>query len=498
MQTPIIRGNLFSKPSSSFAGNILKLATGSAFAQGLGILTAPILTRLFAPEAFGIAGLFTSISSIIAVVACLRYELSIMLPKTDEEAANLLGLSLCLVIIITVITALIILFTGDILAGLLNSPELKTYLWLIPISIFASGIFLALNYWSSRAKQFGRLSIARVVSSTTTVATRLAAGFTGYVSGGVLIGTSILGIIISTSVLGSLIWLDNNHLFKVSIRCKKIITGFKRYKKFPIFSSWSGLLNTASAHLPICILAFYFPPTVVGFYALGRLVLGRPMALIGSAVGEVFFQEAADTKNRSSGLANVVEKVLKSLLSIGIFHMLLLILIAKDVFIIVFGAQWAEAGIYAQILISMIFFQFISSPLSSIFDVLERQGSYLIFDITLLSTRLISLISGGITGNILITLALFSLASILCYGFLTYWILVNTGVSLIRILLHLAKFTLYCIPMMVIIALAKWGLALNPIPILLLGAFTTILYYSILLKQDEGLKRTVKQLFSVL
>jgi O-antigen/teichoic acid export membrane protein len=166
-----------SKPSSSFAGNVLKLVTGSVFAQGLGVLVAPIVTRLFAPEAFGVAAFFVSITGIIGVVVCLRYELSIMLPKTEEEAANLLGVSLCFVLIITGISALIIFLVDDVFVRLLNSPKLKKYLWLVPTAIFFNGIFLALNYWNSRTKHFGRLSIARVVASVTTQATKLSAGF---------------------------------------------------------------------------------------------------------------------------------------------------------------------------------------------------------------------------------------------------------------------------------------------------------------------------------
>ena len=78
----------------SFASDVLKLAGGTAFAQALAILASPLITRLYGPEAFGLAALFTSIVGIVGVVACLRYELAIMLPKRDEEAANLLGLSL--------------------------------------------------------------------------------------------------------------------------------------------------------------------------------------------------------------------------------------------------------------------------------------------------------------------------------------------------------------------------------------------------------------------
>ena len=77
-----------SKSPSPFVSNVLKLTSGSIVAQGLGILVAPILTRLFVPEAFGVAALFASITSIIGVVACLRYELSIMLPKTNKEGGR--------------------------------------------------------------------------------------------------------------------------------------------------------------------------------------------------------------------------------------------------------------------------------------------------------------------------------------------------------------------------------------------------------------------------
>ena len=78
----------FLKPSSSFATNVLKLVTGSVFSQGLGVLVAPIVARLFAPEAFGVAALFASIAGIVGVVACLRYELAIMLAPTLTKNAE--------------------------------------------------------------------------------------------------------------------------------------------------------------------------------------------------------------------------------------------------------------------------------------------------------------------------------------------------------------------------------------------------------------------------
>ena len=53
---------------------------------------APVITRLYGPEAFGLLALFTSITASPGSIACMRYEMAIMLPKTDKEATNLLGL----------------------------------------------------------------------------------------------------------------------------------------------------------------------------------------------------------------------------------------------------------------------------------------------------------------------------------------------------------------------------------------------------------------------
>jgi len=480
---------------SSFAGNVLKLVTGSVFAQGLGVLAAPIIARLFAPEAFGVAALFVSITGIIGVVACLRYELAIMLPKTDEEAANLLGLSLFFVFIITGISALIIFFAGDVIVGLLNSPELKKYLWLIPISVFVGGVFLALNYWNSRTKHFGRLSIARVVSSVVAQTTKLGAGFAGFVSGGVLICTGIFGNVISTLVLGGQIWRDDRRLFKANIRWKKMIAGLKRHKRFPIYNTWSALLNTASQQLPTIMLAFYFSPKIVGFYALGKIVLSMPINMVGGAVAQVFFQKASEAHYRTGNLSKVVEEVFKRLVSLGIFPILLLTLIGEDLFIVAFGARWAEAGVYMQILGLWIFFQFISSPISTLFAVLEKQHYGLFFNSILLVTRAASLIVGGMTGDVKFTLFLLASTGVACYGFLCFWLVSKAGLPVKDTLYCIAKYSLYSSPLLIVIALAKWLLGVQEIGMLVLGLCCLFVYYFPVMIQDNELRKPMYRIF---
>lgn len=411
----------------SFSGDVLKLVTGTTFAQLLTILASPILTRLYAPEAFGTVAIFTSLTSIVGVIVCLRYELAILLPEKDEEAVNLLGVSLSFSVLVSLLTVLAVWWGQGLLLSWLNAPTLGPYLWLAPPMVFASGVFLALNYWNSRTRHFGRLSVVRVISSLSTTAMTLGAGFGGYATAGAMIGANVAGQTIATGVLGTQIWRDNQRLFLRSINWQGMLDGLKFYRRFPLYSTWAALINTISWQLPALLLTAFFSPTVVGYYALGFRVLQLPMNLIGSAIGQVFFQRAAQAKTDGT-LTGLVEAVFRTLVRISVVPILLLTFLGRDLFIVVFGPEWAEAGIYAQILSIWVIFWFVASPLSTVLIVLQRQDIEFRLSSMSFLLRLGALTIGGLLLNAQLAIGLFSLAGIVVYGYLCF--LVNGMVGI--------------------------------------------------------------------
>jgi O-antigen/teichoic acid export membrane protein len=469
--------------SSSFATDVLTLVGGTVLAQAIAILASPLLTRLYSPADFGLYALFLSVTGILSVVACLRYDLAIMLPERDEEAANVVTLSIALAACTSLLTIPILWLAWAPMLSLLNAPKLEPNLWMVPVAVFLGGAFNALNYWNSRTRQFKRLSISRAISSVTTTGAQIGAGLAGHATGGSMIGGSIAGLLLSALFLGAKIWDNLKHIRK-SICRAEVIKGLKRYRKFPLIDTWSGLLNSISYQLPVFFLSAFFSAEVVGYYTLTNRVLQMPMSLIGSAVAQVFFQRAVVANARRT-MSAVVENTFTHLMMIGLYPILIILLIGEDVFRFFFSSAWAEAGVYAQILALWILFVFVTSPLSTMFAVFERQETFLLINILLFIARAATLTLGGLMGNARFALVLYALVSLIFWVYMCIWILNRSKVSLEVIIWRSLIYLLYSLPAAICIVISKYFLHLTPSYLILISLIGVIIYYICSIKQDD-------------
>jgi len=412
--------------------------TGTAFAQVLIILVSPILTRLYSPKDFGVFALYTSILGILAVVACWRYELAIVLPEKDEDAANLLVLSIIINIGMSLLVLMLVALFRQPVANLVGAPELAPWLWFMPLSLLAAGLFQAFNYWSTRRKQFKRLAARQITQSTVMAGTQMGFGLVPHLGPGGLIAGNIIGQSVATGRLAGQILKEEGKSIKEYTQ--KILIGFqfKRYKDFPLYSTWAGLLNTASVMLPALLLGYFFNPTVVGFYALGHKVLSTPMGVIGSSVGQVFFPQASEARRKGT-LDKLAFGIFKRLLIIGFTPILLISICAPDLFAIVFGSEWWQAGEYIRWLAVWLLFVFISSPLSTLYAVLERQRTGLIVNVIMFISRLLALVIGGWTQNAHFTIAIFGITGAVLWIFNCFYIMHLAGIQVTRVFAELIR-----------------------------------------------------------
>lgn len=473
---------------SEFLFNVLKLVTGSVIAQILAIVLVPLITRLYIPEDYGLFSLVLAITGIIAIFSSLSYQLSIMLPRDDIDAAHIVVLCSALILVSSLVTGLLIFFFANPIANALKTPALTQYLYFVPFLVFFLAIFSILTYWNSRRKRFGVYAIAQVTNSLSSKGIQIGTGLISASPLGLIFG-NIIGYIFAIIIMLKGFRGDFN-LFKKTTK-KTLIDVAIRYKKFPLFTSWSSTANTISLQIAPLLLVYFYSPIVVGYYAIAQHVVQIPMGLIGSAVGQVFFQKASEEKNRTGNISKVVHEVHRRLISIGIFPMILILIIGENIFAFVLGFQWYPAGLYAKILVPWLLLVFIASPLSTVFSVLERQQIELSFNISILISRIGVLCIGGLFLDPLGTLILFSFTGILFWGWLNFYLLnisnISTKEGINDYLYYLLIGLIISIPLIIIKLFYPESLYL----LLALGIFLTLIYYGFIIQKDTFLKKNL-------
>src|SRR5699024_4937358 len=106
----------------------------------------------YSPDDFGALALFVAISTILASIANGRYELAILLPKTDKEALSIMTLSLVISTLLSIFLFISIIIFHNPIVSIVNNRELSKWLYFIPIVVFLAGLYNSLNYYNTRKK----------------------------------------------------------------------------------------------------------------------------------------------------------------------------------------------------------------------------------------------------------------------------------------------------------------------------------------------------------
>jgi O-antigen/teichoic acid export membrane protein len=395
---------------------VLKLVSGSVASQILAILLVPLITRIYSPDDMGVFQLFVAISGILVIFSSFSYQFAIMLPKSEEDSANIFILSSILVTFISLLIAVaVIIFPEEIeyvIEYIFHASGSSKYLIYLPVIVFFNGLFFVQNYWLSRKLRFGVIAGSRIINTLSTKMFQLIPFWTASPLG--LIAGYALGYGLADLAMLKGIRKDFKIFRKVSI--KKMKEMAIEYRNFPLFSSWSTLANTISPQVPTFLLAYFYSTNVVGYFSLASQVVNMPMGLIGNAIQQVFFQKISEVKNgNSSGdMKTIVSEVYKKLILIGIFPMILLLILGEEIFTFAFGKNWHVAGTYVKILVPFIFLVFLALPISTLYSVYEKQKVWFAYSTALLISRFVALAIGGIYAKSAeFSLCLFSLTGVI-------------------------------------------------------------------------------------
>jgi O-antigen/teichoic acid export membrane protein len=378
---------------TEFGKNVLKVLSGTTFSQALPLLVAPLLARLFTPEQFGVYYLFSSLVGILTVASTGRYELAVLVPKSNRVALHLMLVGGIVCTIISLLIVLILLFFNHSIAHLLGEPAVATWLWFIPLAVFVQGWYNTLNLWHNRQKRFTELTVSKVVLTTGSSGARVGLGLFWKSIGGLVIGTLIGWISGFVYHVYHFLKKDREWLKEWRPKLARLAAG--RYRHFPQRMVLGSIFHKSSFELPAILLNSFFVASVAGFYGQMQAVIRRPLQMIGRAYEEVFKQKASEELLEFGHCRAIFYRTLTRLTAIGVIPFGLLFFLAPWAFKLVFGPDWISAGQYARYFAIPYFIQFIATPLSSIFYLTEHTGLYSIQEFIQLCLIVGSLIVGA-------------------------------------------------------------------------------------------------------
>jgi len=410
---------------SRFARNVAVVASGTAGAQAITMVFAPLITRIYGPEAFGLLGTFQSIVTVAIPVAALAYPIAIVLPREDCDALGLVRLSAILSFAVAMLVAGLLALGGDWLTVTLGAESVSGYLFLIPVAMLFAAWMQIAQQWLIRKKQFGVVARSAVAHSLIVNSAKSGVGWLHPV-GAVLIVLATLG----HAAHAALLFIGARRRYQAEETeieagsCTPLSELAHRHHDFPLYRAPQNFINAASQSLPILMLAAFFGPVAAGFYTLATMVMGIPTTLIGKAVNDVFYPRITEAANNGENLPRHIMQATGALLAIGIVPFGLIVLFGPWLFGLVFGVDWAIAGEYARWLALFFLFNFINKPSVAAVPVLGIQRGLLVYELLSTATKALGLVVGFYWfGSDLWSVALFSVIGVLAYSAMMMWIL---------------------------------------------------------------------------
>jgi O-antigen/teichoic acid export membrane protein len=347
----------------------------------------PVLSRIYEPAEFGVLAVVAGIIATVAVSACLRFDVAVALPESDTDAFELLALSLLAAALVTLCVASSVPLVSAWIADLTDKPTFMSVAWLIPIGVFSTATCSALQSWNIRQRSFGLVARVRIGQSVASAATQIGLGLGGLGSAGLILG-NVLNSAVAVVYFG----------LRLARRIPELVrrTSWsdmwrlaKRYRRFPVYSTWEALANSAAIQVPVILIAVVATTAEAGYLMLAMYVMQAPMSLIGSAIGQVYLSQAPQS-HRDGQLASFTVDVLLKLSAVGVGPLIAIGILGPFGFEIIFGADWKRAGLLVAWMTPWFILQFLSTPVSMALHIVGRQRSAMVMQLFALVARVLS------------------------------------------------------------------------------------------------------------
>ena len=393
----------------TFARSVAILSSAALIQNALVLATTPILSRLFSPEEFGVAGLVYAIAAVPTTASTGHYFLAIMQTRKRVESVNIIVLSYLVVLAMSLLAGIVvtlIYYSPNIFGGF--GSQLGGNIFFIPAFMLLEASKTVGRIWEVRHADYLSLFRNRMIETIGMIISQVAAGLAGTGAIG-LIGGRLFGIAASAFDLFYTFARDIGRSGRDLVRIGKLKQVAYRYWQFPVYQTPAELLGSLCRQIPPILLATYFSVEAVGFYWLANRILERPTQLFGADMNRVFVQRVAEERDRARDPARLYLKTTLVMAALSLPPFLLIMAFGPELFSLVFGGGWRQAGEYGRWMSLFSFGNLCALPARSMATVYGLQRVYVIVEsVRALLGAVFIAAAAGLTNDDVTAMAAFS------------------------------------------------------------------------------------------
>ncbi len=343
--------------------NIFTLAQGSALGILATVAAAPLVSRLYTPSQMGETAIFVAMVSICTVFLSGRLEMALPQIVDESDAVDFGWLCLSIGAFATLAFTGIALAIQPLYQRWVSHAGLGTLGVEFLTALLSAGIAQIGNFLGVRFGLFGPLRVSRVVQAASLGGLQAAFGYAGWGVPGLIWGITLSNLI---SVLPLLAPLARRGFFSFrwthSENLARAWAHARTHRRFTFYVTWASLADNLGLHVPAFALAAVSGTAATGAYSLCMRVLGLPVMVAGQAVSSAFYHALVGKSDADRRV--LCSQTADSLFRLGVWGFGLVIVAGPEIFTLVFGAPWRQAGVYSQWLAPSILLLFVGSPLS--------------------------------------------------------------------------------------------------------------------------------------
>jgi O-antigen/teichoic acid export membrane protein len=350
------------------------LLFGNGAAQLISLASYVILARLYAPGEFGGFALFMTVVGVFGPIACGRFELIIQ-SAPDRQLPALIARARRSNMLISAAVAVISLAFAAVIGEISLIEAL-----LVGVGVFLTGWVLTSNARLLRAQRYSVAARTTAIRSAVTAVAQIILALSSPTA-----VSLIVGFCAGLAVQALLLTRATHGLPRPRSTKRRDQFIMARYASQISLDVPTTLLAATVLNIMNFLVLDLYSREDVGYYSMAFRVAALPLTLISGALAEVFYQKASASYRATQGFWRELRFNLLLTLSISMFIIVPVGILAPPIFSIAFGPQWERAGYLLVCLLPLLAVRLVTDSVQIAPLIIGRPGWRLATQVGLLA-----------------------------------------------------------------------------------------------------------------